>query len=76
MEGLQVLLYNFMNEGISPTADVCGNELALNGAEMYFMLAAVPGSELYFFNCSLFQRAMDSFKIATKLRKVREIMQF
>ncbi len=68
---LQVLLYNLMHEGISPAAYVSANELALIATEIYFRLSAVPGSELHFFDCSLLQRAIDSFKIASKIRRVR-----
>jgi len=67
---LQVLLYSFMHDGTASTSDVIENELAFNAAELYFKLSSIPGSELYILNISLFQRAMDTFKIVTKIRKV------
>ncbi len=66
------LIFHFMYRGQKIEASAAERELALKATSLYFVLLSVPGSGAYkIFHPVLYNKALETFKLASKLQIIR-----
>ena len=71
-KNLIALIFYFLERGQRLEANTSDRSLCLPSTSLYFALLSVPGSGAFtVFHPVLYNKALDSFKMATKLQLVR-----
>ena len=73
-KSLIALLFYFMDAGQNFSATSRDRDLCLKSTGLYFVLLAIPGSGAFkIFHAVLYNKALDTYKLATKLHLVSEV---